>query len=192
MKFLIISDIHGSAASLETAIESFKNDFDYIIICGDYLNHGPRNPLPEGWDPKKTAAILNEHIRQIICVRGNCDSEVDEMVLDFPCLNAYTNMFFMQKESEILNGRIFIHHGHLYDRQKLKSMLPEGTLVISGHTHITVMEKDEGLYFFNPGSISLPKCDDGKTCGILETDGSGIKSLSLFSIEGKLLKKEQF
>ena len=89
MKFLILSDIHGSAACLETAFATFEKEADAIILCGDYLNHGPRNPLPQGWDTKKTAELLNQRKDKIICVRGNCDSEVDQMMLTFPCLASY-------------------------------------------------------------------------------------------------------
>lgn len=186
MKILVLSDIHGSSLSLETALKSF--DFDLLLLCGDYLNHGPRNPLPDGWNPKEVAEILNKNQEKIVCVRGNCDSEVDEMVLTFPCLNACTNLFFGDLKNAGVH-RIFVHHGHLCDRPKLKSWLPKGTLIVSGHTHVTVLEEDEGYYFFNPGSISLPKCADGKTCGLIETDDNGIRSVSLCTIEGKTLRE---
>ncbi len=188
MKILVISDIHGSASALRTALESFP-EFDLLVLCGDYLNHGPRNPLPEGWDTKETAAILNTLADKIVCARGNCDSEVDEMMLSFPCLAAYTNIVLAQKKAQENSvNRIFVHHGHLYDREKLKSWLPANTLVVSGHTHVTVLEKDGGLVFFNPGSISLPKCADGKTCGIIEADEIGVRKISLCSIEGKTIR----
>ena len=103
MKYLVISDIHGSAESLEKALDCFGKQADYLLLCGDYLNHGPRNPLPEGWNPKQVASVLNENKERIICVRGNCDAEVDEMVLEFPCLAAYTTVF----DSNI---RIFVNH----------------------------------------------------------------------------------
>ncbi len=187
MKFLILSDIHGSAACLQKALDSFEKDCDAIIICGDYLNHGPRNPLPEGWNTKSTADILNARTDKIICVRGNCDSEVDEMMLTFPCLNAYSNIF-VGKPSEKNVNRIFVHHGHLYDREKLETWLPKNTLVISGHTHVCVLDKSRDFVWFNPGSISLPKCEEGKTCGIVEADERGVSRISLYNIEGKLLK----
>lgn len=152
MKFLVLSDIHGSAESLEKALASFEKDCDAIILLGDYLNHGPRNPLHQGWDTKRTAELLNSRKEKLICVRGNCDSEVDEMMLTFSCLNAYT------------------------------------TIVLSSHTHVTLMEEENGLFYFNPGSISLPKCEDGKTCGILEVGGDSVK-VSLHSIDGKLIRE---
>ena len=186
MKYLVISDIHGSALSLETALKNFEKECDLIVLCGDYLNHGPRNPLPDGWDTKKTAALLNEKKQKIVCVRGNCDSEVDQMMLTFPCLNAYTSIFTD-------NGRrIFVHHGHLYTHEELSELLPPKTLVISGHTHVTLMEEDGGLFYFNPGSISLPKCDDGKTCGIVETLPNGKISVQLYSIDGKKIREKSF
>ncbi|MBQ4378575.1 MAG: phosphodiesterase [Treponema sp.] len=189
MKFLILSDIHGSAKSLETALSTFDNKYDSIIICGDYLNHGPRNPLPDGWDTKKTAQILNSLKEKIICVRGNCDSEVDQMMLEFPCLTSYTTIALPLKEKI---RRLFIHHGHLYTHEELLSWLPEDSIVISGHTHITNLEKKDNLYYFNPGSISLPKCDDGKTCGIIETDENGRITASLYEISGKMIREMIF
>ncbi|MBR1535428.1 MAG: phosphodiesterase [Treponema sp.] len=187
MKFLILSDIHGSSGCLKTALSSFEKDCDAIIVCGDFLNHGPRNPLPEGWSTKETAGLLNERKEKIICVRGNCDSEVDQMMLSFPCLNAYTTIALPVK-----NGmkKIFVHHGHLYSREELSSWLPKGSVVISGHTHITVMEEENGIFYFNPGSISLPKCDDGKTCGILETESDGSLKFALYSIDGRLIREK--
>ncbi|MBP5283447.1 MAG: phosphodiesterase [Treponema sp.] len=185
MTFLILSDIHGSASCLETALASFENQADAIILLGDYLNHGPRNPLPEGLDTKRPAELLNAHKDKLICVRGNCDSEVDEMMLTFPCLNAYTTIALPSQDGI---RRIFAHHGHLYDRAKLTSWLPEGTIVLSGHTHVTILEQENGLTYFNPGSISLPKCEDGRTCGILKADNGSI-TLELHRITGELLRE---
>ncbi len=181
MKYLVISDIHGSAESLEKVLNNFGKDADYLILCGDYLNHGPRNPLPEGWAPKKVAELLNQNKSRIICVRGNCDAEVDEMVLEFPCLAAYTSIFDSGR-------RFFVHHGHLYNREKLENWICQGTIIISGHTHVTVLEESNGYVYFNPGSISLPKCDDGKTCGFIEVKADGKTTISLCSIEGNLIK----
>lgn len=186
MKYLVISDIHGSALCLETALKTFEKKADLIILCGDYLNHGPRNPLPEGWDTKKTAALLNEYKNKIVCVRGNCDSEVDQMMLTFPCLNAYTTIFTD-------NGRrIFVHHGHLYTHDGLCGILPPETLVVSGHTHVTLMEEENKIAYFNPGSVSLPKCTDGKTCGILETLADKKILAQIYSIDGKLIREKIF
>ena len=184
MNFLVISDIHGSSQSLKKVLLNFEGKYDYIICCGDYLNHGPRNPLPEGWNPKETADLLNGIKEKLICVRGNCDSEVDEMVLEFPCLQSYTNIFLGK-------CRIFVTHGHLFTKEKLESILPEKTLVVSGHTHISLIEKSEKLYFFNPGSISLPKCSNGKTCGLLKYyENSGNLSIQLYTLDGSLIEEK--
>ncbi len=183
----VISDIHGSYRFLQTALNSFKSiNPDIILLCGDYLNHGPRNPLPQGHDTMACASLLNDNVSKIIGVRGNCDSEVDQMVLKFPCLGPYTTLFFKRNTKSC--GRIFVHHGHLYTKEQLKEMLPKGTLVISGHTHVSLLEEEGGYFWFNPGSISLPKCEDGNTCGIICTDDDGIKEVSLYTIEGKKLK----
>ncbi|WP_294429661.1 phosphodiesterase [uncultured Treponema sp.] len=187
MTFLILSDIHGSAECLETALASFESKVDAIILLGDYLNHGPRNPLPQGWDTKRTAELLNARKEKLICVRGNCDSEVDEMMLTFPCLNAYSTIALPAP-----NGirRLFLHHGHLYTHDELSTLLPKGSIVLSGHTHVTELKEEKGLFYFNPGSISLPKCNDGKTCGILEAEKEKVK-IGLYSIEGKLIRKNE-
>ena len=130
MLIQVISDIHGSVEDLRTAIDSFAvRKPDILLVSGDFLNHGPRNDLPAGYDTKATAALLNQYKDKIICVRGNCDSEVDQMMLDFPCLNAYTNLFIPTAAGEKANGRIFVHHGHLYDRPQLQTWLPSGSLV---------------------------------------------------------------
>lgn len=189
MKLFIISDIHGSALAFNKAVEAFNREqASLMVICGDYLNHGPRNPLPEGHDTKALAAALNSMKAKICGVRGNCDSEVDQMMLTFPCLASYTTLAIPASKKI---RRLFIHHGHLYSREELSSWLPKGTIVISGHTHVTVMEEEAGLFYFNPGSISLPKCDDGNTCGILEIENDRVK-VGLYTIEGKLLREREF
>ena len=154
MLIQVVSDIHGDAKHLKEVLD-LKKECDLLLLCGDYLNHGPRNPLPDGWEPKAAANILNERASNIVAVRGNCDSEVDEMMLNFPCLEAYTNIVVQRSNGQ--SFRIFAHHGHLYDRKKLKCMLPKSTLVVSGHTHVPLIEEEEGLFYLNPGSISLPK-----------------------------------
>lgn len=191
MLIQVISDIHGSCGDLRTALDSCAaRRPDLIVLCGDFLNHGPRNPLPAGYDTQATAALLNAHKERIVCVRGNCDSEVDQMLLEFPCLNAYTTLFFPGADGARLNGRVFMHHGHQYDRAQLAAWLPRGTLVVSGHTHVAVLEEADGLWYLNPGSVSLPKCAEGKTCALIEADEGGITRVSLRSIDGATLYKE--
>ncbi len=195
----IISDIHGSFSDLCAALDTGAHlGAELFVLCGDFLNHGPRNPLPDGYDTKAVATRLNELKERIICVRGNCDSEVDQMMLSFPCLSDYTTLCFVQSlpvdESGALkpNGRVFVHHGHRYTREALASWLPRGTLVISGHTHVPLLEDDGHLFYLNPGSISLPKNDDGKTCAFIETDERGINRIDLCALSGTSLKTLSF
>ena len=184
MNFLVISDIHGSSQSLKIVLLNFEGKYDYIICCGDYLNHGPRNPLPDEENLNHIAALLNGINEKLLDVRRIYDREVDEMVLEFPCLQSYTNVFLGK-------CRIFVTHGHLFTKEKLESILPENTIVVSGHTHISLIEKSEKLYFFNPGSISLPKCSNGKTCGLLKySENSGNISIQLYTLDGSLIKEK--
>lgn len=210
MKIQVISDIHGSAADLRAALEGFERvhgKADLLLLCGDYLNHGPRNTLPAGYDTKAAAALLNEHAKRIVGVRGNCDSEVDQMMLSFPCLAPYVSLFLgggerpvnaafetAGEEAATVCQRVFVHHGHLYDTVQLASWLPASTLVVSGHTHVPVLERDEktGLVLFNPGSISIPKSDEGKTYGVIESDAWGIRRIALCALSGSVLREVPF
>jgi putative phosphoesterase len=151
MKYMIISDIHGSEAQTERAVDVFKAaGADFLFILGDVLYHGPRNPLPNGHNPKDAAEILNSIADKIIAVRGNCDSEVDQFVLKFPCMGDYTIV--------VDEGRaLFLTHGHIFDEKNLPPNLAKGSFFMSGHTHIIRAEEKNGVYFCNPGSISLPK-----------------------------------
>ena len=150
MKLLFASDIHGSAlycAELCRRIE--EENPDKIVLLGDLLYHGPRNDLPKGYAPKKVIALLNGYKERIIAVRGNCDSEVDQMVLQFPCMADYTSILTETAYT------LFVTHGHLADHK-----IPDTTNMdayISGHTHIKQAERKEGVLFINPGSISIPK-----------------------------------
>lgn len=135
---------------------------DQLILLGDLLYHGPRNPLPDGYDPARVAEMLNEVAERIVAVRGNCDSEVDQMMLDFPCLADYTL---------VLDGsmRLFCTHGHVHAPDS-PPHLPEGTIFLSGHTHVKTDDTRNGIRFVNPGSISLPK--DGSHSFALYEDGA--------------------
>lgn len=197
MKIFIVSDIHGSADDLSVVMNEFdKQKADLLLLIGDYLNHGPRNNLPLGYDTKKTAQILNQYSEKIIGVRGNCDSEVDQMMLTFPCLADFTQLVIpTQNLQSKLNGRIFLHHGHLYTKDYLQTILPKGSLIISGHTHYSSIEKTNGYIFLNPGSISIPKNKDGKlidekTFSIIETNQDGIKEIKILTLDGSTT--EQF
>lgn len=170
MKLFFISDIHGSFHFLRKAIDHYeKEKADYLVILGDELYHGARNPLPEGYNPKETAALLNAHADKIIAVRGNCDSEVDQMVLDFPMTADYTIILY--------NGRrLFLSHGHVYSSSNLPR-LSAGDVFLYGHTHIPVAEKKGDIYIINPGSISMPKENNPNTYGVLDGDNFIIKDL---------------
>ena len=148
MNIQIISDIHGNATSLTQAL-STPIQVDLIILVGDYLNHGPKNPILDEYDPERCAQILNDIDVPIIAVRGNCDSEVDQMLIDFPMMN--DDSYFRFKDTTI-----YITHGHLFNPET--DILDKKVhLYISGHTHIAKIEKMDEQILFNPGSISLPK-----------------------------------
>ena len=177
MKFFILSDIHGSASAFERAAHAFeKEGADYLVVCGDYLNHGPRNPIPEGYDPQRAAKLLNGYKNRILAVRGNCDSEVDQMLLEFPCAGDYLVFFSGSR-------RFFVTHGHLWNEKNLPPLLP-GDVFISGHTHVPVLEERDGRVFLNPGSPSIPK--DGSEPGYAIIDDGAIV---LKNLEGHELKR---
>lgn len=175
MKFLIASDIHGSAYWAERLMAAIEAEQpDRIILLGDLLYHGPRNDLPRDYAPKRVIPLLNDLAKsgRVIAVRGNCEAEVDQMVLDFPCLADSTTVM----DSD---GReLFCTHGHVFGAGMHNSVdnapvLPAGSVLVYGHTHIKVNEESQkhpGLWLFNPGSVSIPK-DGTHSYGIYE-DGS--------------------
>lgn len=152
MKYFIASDIHGSAYYCEKMLDCYKKEkADRLLLLGDILYHGPRNDLPEGYSPKKVAAMLNEMKDEIFCVRGNCDAEIDQMVLSFPISADY---------AIISAGKnvIFATHGHLFNEEKLPP-LKKGDVLLHGHTHVQRKVFFENYVYMNPGSVSLPKED---------------------------------
>ncbi len=150
MKWLIASDIHGSAYYCKKLIESYKKEkANKLLLLGDILYHGPRNYLPKDYDPKKVIEMLNELSNDILCVRGNCDTEVDQMVLDFPIMADYEVIC----EGERM---IFATHGHKFNKDNLPP-LHKGDILLNGHTHISACEQYEDYIYCNPGSVSLPK-----------------------------------
>lgn len=189
MKYFIFSDIHGSATACEQALNQFvKLNCDQIICLGDVLYHGPRNPIPEGYDNKRLCEILNPLSDKIICCRGNCDSEVCEMVLDFPLMSDY---------NFIVDGgtKIFATHGHVYSPETeggnptvSGSKLPAKQgwdILLYGHTHVQVLKKDkQNRIICNPGSIILPKNNTPKGFAIYENS-----HVSLYDIDGNLLNE---
>ncbi len=156
MKLFVISDIHGSISALENAITAFESEkADILVICGDFLNHGPRNPIPADYAPPKVAELLNRYQDRIVCVRGNCDSEVDQMLIQFPCLAPYSTIVLPNCQ------RVFVHHGHLHSPEEIAATLPAGTIIIYGHIHVpvnkTISVDNKDYTLLNPGSITIPK-----------------------------------
>ena len=180
MSYLFASDLHGSAYYAEKVIEKFEaSGAEKLILLGDILYHGPRNDLPKGHDPKKVFALLNRYADRIIAVRGNCDAEIDQMVLDFPLTADYSHMMIEGKE-------FFLTHGHIYSPENMPR-LPEGAVFVFGHIHLPVAEKKEGVTILNPGSASLPKegnpnsyaLHDGGVFTIRTFDDDVIKSIEV-------------
>lgn len=150
MKWFIASDIHGSEYYCKKMIESFeKEKADKMLLLGDILYHGPRNDLPKDYNPKSVINILNELKDKILCVRGNCDTEVDQMVLDFPILADYCIIADGDKV-------IYATHGHNYNENNLPP-LQKGTILLHGHTHVPKCTEHENYTYINPGSVSIPK-----------------------------------
>lgn len=174
MKCMIISDIHGSYPDLKKALEIYEEEnMEKLIILGDILYHGPRNDLPEGYAPKKVISLLNQYKQDIIAVRGNCDAEVDQMVLEFPMRSDYHELY--------LDGhRFFLTHGHLYNQDD-RPLLNEGDILMYGHFHVPILKKED-IIIFNPSSLSLPKAGE-KSYGVYENE-----TLSIFSLEKELLQ----
>ncbi len=151
-KLLIASDLHGSAYYTKELINIFKKEkFDKLILLGDLLYHGPRNPLTKDYNPMQVSELLNEMKDNIIAVRGNCDSEVDQMVLEFPIMADYATIFEHGK-------MIFLTHGHLFNEAQLPNF-KKGDVLVHGHTHLTQLADKGDYIFLNPGSMSLPKGD---------------------------------
>lgn len=161
MKLMFASDIHGSLPATERVISLFEQSgAQWLVILGDVLNHGPRNALPEGYAPAQVAEKLNLYASQIIAVRGNCDSEVDQMLLQFP-ITAPWQQVLLEK------CRLFLTHGHLFGPDNLP-VLAAGDVLVYGHTHIPVAEKQGSIVHFNPGSVSIPKGGYAPSYGMLE------------------------
>lgn len=171
MNFFVISDIHGSSAALIKAINIYKKGtYRKLIICGDILYHGARNPLPEGYDPKIVAEILNNIKDELLVVKGNCESDVDSMVLDFPIKSEYSEVITEKRD-------IFITHGDKHSPNDT-SNCKKGSIFISGHTHIPTANEVDGVFLLNPGSISLPKGGFEPSFGLLSENSWEVRSLN--------------
>ena len=150
MKWLIASDLHGSISCCRWLLDAFEREkADRILFLGDILYHGPRNDLPEEYAPKEVIALLNERKEDLFCVRGNCDTEVDQMVLEFPILADYA-LFPLE------NRTVFATHGHHFHAKALPP-LKKGDILLHGHTHIPIWEEHQGILVLNPGSVTIPK-----------------------------------
>ncbi len=171
MKLFIASDIHGSAFFAKQIIEAFKREkCDKILLLGDILYHGPRNDLPTEYNPKEVINLLNNYASIITSVRGNCDSEVDQMVLKFPILSDYS-VFYYKDTS------IFATHGHIYGPINIPN-LKAGDILLCGHTHISgVNELQNGIIYINPGSVSIPKENTKNGYAIFENGVFMLKTL---------------
>ena len=170
MKLMIASDIHGSAFWCEKLLDAYKTEApDRFLLLGDLLYHGPRNDLPDGYAPKKVIPMLNGLKSELICVRGNCEAEVDQMVLEFPVLADFSMIF--------ANGRtIYATHGHHHSFDNLPP-LKSGDIFLQGHTHVPKCVKADGILCLNPGSVSIPKENSPHSYMIFDESGFVWKSL---------------
>lgn len=178
MKLMFASDIHGSASCCDRMLSRYRaENAQKLILLGDLLYHGPRNDIPEGYAPKDVARQLNEAASELLCVRGNCEAEVDQMMLSFPVMADYAALW---NES----GRLFFcTHGHLYDKDNMP-MLNDGDVTVQGHTHLYAAEKHGRIYYVNTGSVTLPKGGNVRSYVIYE---DGI--FTVRDMNGEILKE---
>lgn len=194
IKYMIASDIHGSAYYCRKMLEAYDREgADRLWILGDILYHGPRNELPEGYAPKEVIAMLNERKADLLCVRGNCDTEVDQMVLEFPVLAEYAIL-------ETGGQTVYITHGHKQN-PKNPPLLKAGDILLNGHTHVPACEKftaDNGAecMYLNPGSVSIPKENSAHSYMVIERPEAGVpgtgENRSEISFQWKNLEGEVY
>ena len=180
-KLIIASDIHGDAETCARLVEIYRESgAQKLVLLGDVLYHGPRNDLPAGYAPKKVIELLNPLRNDILAVRGNCDTEVDQMVLDFPVLADYAYL-------SVDGISIFATHGHNYNTSKLPP-LAKGDILLHGHTHVPVaLEFGDENYYINPGSLSIPKESSPKSYILYENGRFSFRTL-----EGEEYKSFEF
>lgn len=171
MKIAFISDVHGVPSTLEAALSAADAlGHDRLVLLGDLLYHGPRNGVPNFYDPVKVAKLLNARKDRIIAVRGNCDAEVDQMMLEFPLMGDYAVV-------DAGTETFFLTHGHIWNECNLPPA-GLGTVLAHGHTHVPVLKRlDCGLAVFNPGSISLPKGGSARSFGYF--DGKSLRHVQI-------------
>lgn len=170
MKIMAASDLHGSSGWTSRVIDKFREEgADKLLLLGDLLYHGPRNDLPGDYRPKEVIQMLNGIRESIIAVRGNCDTEVDQMVLEFPIMADY---------AYIVSGDlvIFATHGHIYNPVTPPAALPAGGILLCGHTHIAEDRMMDGYRYMNPGSPSIPKKDSVPSYIIIEDGTAELKT----------------
>ena len=180
MRFLIASDLHGDLQAAKKLIDVLEREgAERLLLLGDILYHGPRNDLPVGYDPKGVIALLNQRKKQILAVRGNCEAEVDQMVLSFPVLAEYALLS--------LDGlTVFATHGHIHNTEKCPP-LAKGDILLHGHTHVqTCTPFGSENFYINPGSISLPKEGNPKTYMVYEK-----RCFTLKDFDGNTLWEKQ-
>lgn len=171
MKLLVASDIHGSVTAARTLLQRVEEELpDRVVLLGDVLYHGPRNDLPAGYAPREVAALLNSIAAHIVAVRGNCDAEVDQMVLNFPCMADFALV-------EVDGHLLYLTHGHLSGKSPddMPALQP-GQAFLSGHTHIKTLENRDGILVINPGSTSIPK-DGSASYAVYEHGVFALKAL---------------
>lgn len=189
MRYLVLSDIHGGSTELTQALKYFdKYECQSLVLLGDLLNHGPRNIVPESYQPPKVAELLNAYKDSIISIRGNCDSEVDSMMFSFPC-NAPYGYIHVETAQKI--QKIFLTHGHLHpvtkgtdtvqaqaDTSRDNLGLRAGDIVLSGHTHVSgIFKLSNGLVNINPGSTTIPKGGTAAGFGLILEDRIELRAL---------------
>lgn len=161
MRYLFASDLHGSAYYCQKLMDCYEaSKADKLILLGDLLYHGPRNDLPKDYAPKQVISMLNQKKEEILAVRGNCDGEVDQMVLEFPILSEYSLLY----DEEVA---FFLTHGHHYSPENLP-LCKTGSVFFYGHTHIWKAEKQKGIVICNPGSVAIPKNGNPPTFAFYE------------------------
>ena len=180
MKYMIASDIHGSSYYCQKLMDAYKYEKpDRLILLGDILYHGPRNPLPRDYNPKEVAELLNKYKNKIIAVRGNCDSEVDQMLIEFPIMSDFSQIV-------IDNHRFFLTHGHIYNCNNLPN-ISKGDILCHGHTHVPLAEEYDDIIIFNPGSITFPKENYKKSYGLYDNN-----MLKIIDFNGDIIKEYKF
>ena len=171
MKLMIASDLHGSAHYVKKFLDRYRAEApDRLLLLGDLLYHGPRNDLPQGYAPKEVIAQLSGVKDKVFCVRGNCEAEVDQMVLQFPIMADYAALW--------LNGHmVWATHGHVYNMDN-HPPFQKGDILLHGHTHIPAAQQfEDGYYYINPGSVSIPKAGSRNSYLVLEGSTFTLKAI---------------